>query len=627
MSRYLDKINSPADLRTIPLADLPTLAQEIRERIIEVVSRNGGHLGSNLGAVELTIALHYCYDFSADRLVWDVGHQAYTHKLLTGRRDRFDTLRQKHGISGFPSSAESVFDPFTTGHSGTSISTALGLACGDAALGRTRKIVACIGDGSIASGVAFEALNHAGQLGRDLLVVLNDNEMSIAGTVGALASYLNRVRTAESYRELKQEVHRLLDALPVFGGRMSAVIERVKDAVRRSMIDGAMFEELGFRYYGPLDGHDLAKLIATLTEIRKLSGPVLLHVLTQKGRGHPEAVGDPHRLHSTPPCDPDEDAHLERSARPSYTKVLSGALVDLGQRDDRVVAITAAMPDVTCAFAEAFPCRHYDVGICEQHALGLACGLAAAGLRPIVAIYSTFLQRAYDQVFQELCLQRANVLLAIDRAGIVGADGPTHHGVFDVAYLRHLPEMKLLAPKDGPELAAMLAFALSLDGPAAIRFPREDVPEPMPQAPIELGRAQLLREGRDIVLWAYGAMVSRCMHAADLMAAQGLSATVVNARFAKPLDADLLLRLADRPIITVEDAALCGGFGSAVVEQLNAAARDARVTRLGIPDSFVEHGPRAELLAQIGLTPQGIANCGLRIADRGGRGPCRAGSD
>jgi len=606
LSEFLDSINSPADVRALPLHDLPALAEEIRGRIIEVVARNGGHLGSNLGTVELTLALHYCYDFARDRLVWDVGHQAYTHKLLTGRREKFNTLRARGGLSGFPSTEESPFDPFTCGHSGTAISTALGLVSGDKLLSRKRKVVACIGDGAMSSGMPFEALNNTGHHGTGLLVVLNDNEMSIAGTVGALGKYLSRVRTAPAYLDLKQEVHRFLDMLPVFGDRMASVLEHLKELVRRSMVPGAMFEELGFKYFGPVDGHNINALVHMLHDVRALNQPVLLHVVTQKGRGHPEAVEHPQRLHALSAGN--GKVRVEPSpARPSYTKTFAEALVELGRLDRRIVAITAAMPDVTAMFADEFPDRHFDVGICEQHALGLASGLAAAGLRPVLAIYSTFLQRAYDQVFHELCLQRANVVLAIDRAGLVGADGPTHHGVFDIAYLRHLPEMKLMAPKDGPELAAMLDFALTLDGPAALRFPRENVPEPMDEAPIELGRAQVLRDGSDVVLWAYGAMVVRCLETAELLEKRGISAAVVNARFAKPIDIELLETLAERPIVTVADGAIQGGFGSAVIEALNEAGRRADVTMLEIPDRLIEHGPRLELLESVGLSARKIA--------------------
>ena len=609
MSEFLDNINSPADVRALPLYNLPALAEEIRERIIEVVAKNGGHLGSNLGTVELTLALHYCYDFARDRLVWDVGHQAYTHKLLTGRREKFDTLRTRGGLSGFPSIEESPFDPFTCGHSGTAISTALGLVSGDEITGRKRKVVVCIGDGAMSSGMPFEALNNAGHQGKGILVVLNDNEMSIAGTVGALGKYLSRVRTAPAYRELKHEVHRFLDALPAFGDRMASVLEHLKEVVRRSMVSGAIFEELGFKYFGPVDGHNIEALVRMLHDVRELNEPVLLHVVTQKGRGHPEAVEHPHRLHSASPLSAGNGkVRIEPSpARPSYTKTFTEALVELGHQDRRIVAITAAMPDVTAIFAEEFPDRHFDVGICEQHALGLASGLAAAGLRPVIAIYSTFLQRAYDQIFHELCLQQANVVLAIDRAGLVGADGPTHHGAFDIAYLRHLPEMRLMAPKDGPELAAMLDFALKLGGPAALRFPRENVPEPINEAPIELGKAQVLRDGSDVVLWAYGVMVVRCIEAAEMLDKRGISAAVVNARFAKPIDIELLETLAQRPIITVADGAAQGGFGSAVIEALNEAGCRADVTRLEIPDRLIEHGPRLDLLDSVGLSARRIA--------------------
>lgn len=608
MPALLQQINSPDDLKKLSHPELTDLADEIREEIVRVVQCNGGHLGSNLGAVELTIALHYCYSFSKDCLLWDVGHQTYAHKLLTGRRDCFGTLRCMGGISGFPNKKESPYDRFTTGHSGTAISTALGLACGDAITKNDRKIVAVVGDGAIASGMPFEALNHAGALGRNILVVLNDNKMSISKSVGALSAYLTQVRSAPEYVELKHEVAHLLKSLPV-GAKMTRLLAHVKDGIRSSMTPGRIFEDLGFRYFGPTEGHDLQLLIHTLEHIKDMPGPILLHVVTEKGRGHDEAQKHHHRMHSVPP--PEKVPAQSGEEKPGWTSRFCETLVSLAHRDPKIVAITAAMPDVTAAFQKEFAERHFDPGICEQHAVGLASGLAAAGMKPVVAIYSTFLQRAYDQAFQEICLQEAPVVLAIDRAGLVGSDGPTHHGVFDIAYLRHLPEITLMAPKDTLELASMLEAALAWQRPCAIRFPRECVPDDFAaHAPIERGKAEVLREGTRGLIIAYGCMVWRAMKAADLLHQQGIDVTVVNARFAKPLDETVLLDLIRKSAatITVEDGCLAGGFGSAVLELLSERGiTSAPVARMGVPDRFVEHGRRDELLRLFGLCPEGIA--------------------
>ena len=608
MADVLSKINCPDDVKKLSFGELEQLAAEIRQEIVRVVSRNGGHLGSNLGAVELTIALHYSFDLPKDCLIWDVGHQTYAHKLLTARRECFDTLRCRGGLSGFPNRKESPFDRFTTGHSGTAISTALGVACGNALQKTEGKVVAVVGDGAIASGMPFEALNHAGALHRNLLVILNDNEMSIATTVGALSAYLTRVRSAPEYLGLKRDVVRLLDAMPVFGGQMKTVLDHVKDAARASFAPGRVFEDLGFRYYGPIDGHSLQDLVEMIAHVKNLPGPILLHVITQKGRGHAAAQNHHHRMHSV---GPEKVPAQQGENKPGWTAKFSEHLVELATGDPKIAAITAAMPDVTAAFKQKFPDRHFDPGICEQHAIGLALGLASAGMKPIVPVYSTFLQRAYDQVFQELCLQEAPVVLAVDRAGLVGSDGPTHHGVFDIAYLRHLPEMTLMAPKDAAELRLMMDAALSWGRPCAIRFPRECVPEDFPEsAPVELGKPEILRRGDAGVILAYGCMVRRAMAAADILAGDGVSVTVVNARFAKPLDGSAILDVigTSPATLTVEDGALAGGFGSAVIELLcDRGVSTARVRRLGIPDRFIEHGQREELLQSLGLCPEGIA--------------------
>jgi len=619
MSKLLDSVEYPEDLKKLKIADLPKLAAEIRELIVDVVSKNPGHLSSNLGVVELTIALHYCFDFKRDKIVWDVGHQAYVHKILTGRRSKFPTLRQYKGLSGFPDKNESLYDPFTCGHSGNAISAALGMSCADSILGYKRSIVAVVGDGAIGAGMSFEALNHAGDLKKNLLVVLNDNEMSISNTVGAFSKYLNKIRTAPLYADIKKEVHNLLNVLPVFGKPVGKTLEHVVELLRRGAIPGQIFEDLGINYFGPIDGHNFQILIETLNDIKHLEGPVLLHVITEKGRGFEPACQNPTQYHSAGKFEMCNGKILETANEPkkiSYTKVFGDTLIELAKADLKVVGITAAMPDGTgiAPFGKKFPDRFYDVGICEQHAVGLANGLSAGGLKPVVAIYSTFLQRAYDQVFHDICLQRNGVVFALDRAGIVGNDGPTHNGVFDIAYLRNLPEIILMAPKDGNELKSMLKIALDSGKAVAIRYPKEDIPdkEINPQyKTFEIGKAEVLREGVDGVLLAYGAMVYRCLHAAEKLSGKGVEVTVVNARFAKPLDKALILDLVrnHKLIATVEDHALMGGFGSAVLELVTEEREDAdKIVRMGIPDRFMEHGPRNLILKNIGLDEDEIAD-------------------
>ena len=619
MSKLLDSVEYPEDLKKLKLTDLPKLAAEIREFIVDAVSKNPGHLSSNLGVVELTIALHYCFDFKRDKIVWDVGHQAYVHKILTGRKSKFPTLRQYKGLSGFPDKNESPYDPFTCGHSGNAISAALGMSCADSILGYKRSIVAVVGDGAIGAGMSLEALNHAGDLKKNLLVVLNDNEMSISNTVGGVSKYLNKIRTAPLYADIKKEIHNILNVLPVFGKPVGKTLEHVVELLRRGAIPGQIFEDLGINYFGPIDGHNFQILIETLNDIKHLEGPVLLHVITEKGRGFEPACQNPTQYHSAGKFEMCNGKILHAADEPkkiSYTKVFGDTVIDLAKADLKVVGITAAMPDGTgiAPFGKKFPDRFYDVGICEQHAVGLANGLSVGGLKPVVAIYSTFLQRAYDQVFHDICLQRNGVVFALDRAGIVGNDGPTHNGVFDIAYLRNLPEIILMAPKDGNELKSMLKIALDSGRAVAIRYPKDDCPdkEMSPQyKTIEIGKAEVLREGADGVLLAYGAMVYRCLHAAEKLSEKGIEVTVVNARFAKPLDKALILDLVrnHKLIATVEDHALMGGFGSAVLELVTEEREDAgKVIRMGIPDRFIEHGPRNLILKNIGLDEDGIAD-------------------
>jgi 1-deoxy-D-xylulose-5-phosphate synthase len=597
-------------------ADLERLAREIRALITATVAETGGHLASNLGVVELTLALHRIFDFSRDHLVWDVGHQCYTHKILTGRREAFKRLRTPGGVSGFPSPAESPYDLFRTGHAGASISTALGLALAEKAAASGRRTVAVIGDGSLASGLALEGLNHAGDLGADLLVILNDNQMAISPTVGALARHLTRVRTTPAYDQLKQDVHEVLDRLPL-GESLSKAIHAVKESLKEAVVPGHMFEHLGYRCFGPVDGHDVGALLEALEELRRLGGPIFLHVNTCKGRGFGPAAEKPEAWHSAKPFTEHNGQIVTEPDGPrpgDWTQAAVDELIRLADADPRIVAITAAMPEGTglLRFAHRFPVRFFDVGICEQHAVALAAGLARGGLRPVVGIYSTFLQRAYDQLFQEVSIQGLPVVLLVDRAGLVGADGPTHHGLYDVAYLRHLPGFMLAAPADRGELAGMLRSALEAGGPWAIRYPRDQVPAADFSAePVAAGRAAVLREGKHGAIFGLGATVAAAMEAAARLQGEGRLVTVVSARFAKPVDAELLARLVQAQpwILTVEDHTLPGGFGSAVLEAAEACGLDTRkIHRLAVPEEWVEQDSRAAQLAAAGLCVEGIAS-------------------
>lgn len=620
MPRLVDSINSPEDLKNMPMENLPQLAEEIRELIIDVVSKNPGHLSSNLGVVELTMALHYCFDFKTDRLVWDVGHQCYVHKILTGRRTAFQTLRQYKGLSGFPDKKESpAYDPFTSGHSGDAISSALGLACANDILDMDRKIVAVVGDGAIGAGMSFEALNHAGGMKKNIFIVLNDNEMAISPTVGAVSKYLTEIRILPLYKDLKKEIHHVLNILPIFGKPVENVLEQLTEAVKRGMTPGQIFEDLGIKYYGPVDGHNIPLLINTINRLKPIKGPILFHVITKKGKGFEPASENPTQYHGAGPFKLHNGKIVKSSQakKTSYTKVFGDALAEIAEKNKKVIAVTAAMPDGTglTAFRDKFPDRYFDVGICEQHAVGLANGLAASGLRPVAAIYSTFLQRAFDQVFHDVCLQmRENsVVFAMDRGGLVGNDGPTHHGTFDIAYLRHLPGMKLMAPKDGRELKLMLKLAVDTEGPSCVRYPRADIPDEeldLPSQAFSWGEAEVLREGNDGAIIAYGAMVYPSFRAAEILSRDGMEVAVINARFAKPLDKELILEIVrTHPIVfTVEDHALAGGFGSAVLEMLSDEGADVKkIRRLGIPDKFIEQGSREELLRDLGLDEGGIS--------------------
>ncbi len=614
----LPGIGSPEDLRRLAPEDLPRLADEVREFLIDSVSRTGGHLASGLGAVELTIALHYALETPRDLIVWDVGHQCYPHKILTGRRERFHTLRRLGGLSGFLKRSESPYDAFDAGHASTSISAALGMAVARDAAGEDHRVVAVIGDGGLTGGMAMEGLNQAGYLRRRLMVILNDNEMSISPNVGAMEGYLNRILAGQPYKKFKADVEYVLRHIPGVGEQIVRKAKKLEQMAKQLVVPGLLFEELGFKYVGPVNGHSIPQLLKVLEEYRDHTGPVLVHVVTRKGKGYRPAEENPVRWHGASPFAPEtgKTARTSSAGAPSYTSVFSRTVVELAGKDPRIHAITAAMPEGTGLdrFAREFPDRFYDVGICEQHAVTFAAGMATQGLRPVVAIYSTFLQRAFDQIFHDVCLMDLPVVFALDRAGLVGADGPTHHGVFDLGYLRILPNMVVMAPRDENELRHMLATALSLDHPAAVRYPRgagfgvglEGPPEALP-----LGRAEVLREGGEGVIWAAGVMATEALGAAESLAAGGgPHLTVVNARFVKPLDLGLLRETA-RPgsrLMTVEEGALAGGFGSAVLEALaDLGIEGVEVERLGIPDAFQPHGGQAELRARLDLDAEGIA--------------------
>ncbi|MDP6930632.1 MAG: 1-deoxy-D-xylulose-5-phosphate synthase [Planctomycetota bacterium] len=626
----LDRIDSPADLKTLAREDLPALAAELRAVILDTVAQTGGHLGSGMGVVELTIALHYIFDFKNDRLVWDVGHQCYPHKLLTERKKSFHTLRQKDGLSGFSNRFESPYDAYLMGHAGTATSAALGISMADRLLEVDRHVVAVVGDAAMGCGVAFEALNHAGSLedGR-LLVVLNDNKWSIAQTVGALSRYLSRVRSGSLYNQAKKRLHHLIQSIPVIGKDIDDRLGQGVEMLRNILDPGHIFEELGFQYFGPVDGHDVEEVVKIFERVRDREGLVLVHTKTEKGKGVPGSQKKYDRAHAAKPKPvPVEPkiilpASASKKKGRSWTAWFSEGIDELAQKDSRVLAITAAMPDGTglMEFREKFPDRFIDAGIAEQHAVALSSGLATAGMRPVAAIYSTFLQRGYDQVFQEVLLQGVPVMFCMDRAGLVGEDGATHNGAFDIAYLRTIPGIVLMAPKDGLELKEMMAFGLTLEASSGIRYGRGRAPEEGElvgwhgrRQEIELGKSETLREGQDGAILVYGHMSSIALDAAEALAGHGLSIEVVNARFVKPLDEACILDLAERHdhVVTLEDHSVLGGFGSAVLE---AVARHgpmrARFDLMGMPDCFPEHMSRSEVLEEVGLDVKGVVRAFL----------------
>ncbi|MHB8836483.1 MAG: 1-deoxy-D-xylulose-5-phosphate synthase [Candidatus Methylomirabilia bacterium] len=620
----LARIDAGTPVATLTLEEQTRLAAEIRETIIATVARTGGHLAPSLGVVELTIALQAVFPTPRDRIVWDVGHQCYAHKLLTGRLERFCTLRQSGGISGFPRRSESCHDVFGTGHSGTSISAAAGLAAARDALGEDHKVVAVIGDGSMTSGEAFEALNHVGHLKQDLVVVLNDNEMSISPNVGALSSYLNRVLTGHLPTRMRDEFVKFIRSLPGVGEQAAKIAKRVEESVKALIVPGLLFEELGFRYVGPIPGHELKNLLETFRNVRdQFKKPVLVHVITKKGKGYPPAERDPARYHGVGPFDPATGALIRAPAPPAYTAVFGQALVREADREQRLIAITAAMTDGTglAPFAAAHPDRFFDVGIAEQHAVTFAAGLACEGLRPVVAVYSTFLQRAFDQVLHDVCLQGLPVVFALDRAGLVGDDGATHHGVFDLSYLRLMPNLVVAAPKDEAELARLVRTALVHTGPMALRYPRGagvGVTVPEDPEPLPIGTWETLGPGGDLAILAVGSCVFPALEAARELEAEGWRVGVVNARFVKPLDAQLLAQTAGANplLLTAEENVLAGGFGAAVLEHLATHGPLAvRVELAGIPDEFVEHGTQQALRAKYGLDAAGLAARARRMLE------------
>ncbi len=640
----IENIKSPQDLKSLKAEDLNALAEELRNIIIKRVSINGGHLSSNLGVVELTIALHYVFNSPEDKIVWDVGHQSYPHKLLTGRYKDFHTIRQYKGISGFPKISESPHDVFGTGHSSTSISAALGILEARDIIKKfqisnlksqiTSKVIAVIGDGALTSGLAFEGLNHAGHLKKDLIVILNDNEMSISSNVGALSNYLNKVLTGTFYKKFKKETKAFLEGIPKIGETVAKIAEKAEGSMKGFFLPGGLFEDLGFNYLGTIDGHNIPLLIETLNNIKDANEPTLIHVVTKKGKGYKFSEEDPCIYHGVGPFETDTGIQLvNRDREPSrttdtdngqrsllsYSDVFGNALIEIAESDKRVVAITAAMKEGTglSAFAERFPDRFYDVGIAESHAVTFAAGLAIQGLKPVAAIYSTFLQRAYDEIIHDVCLQNMPVVFAIDRAGIVGEDGATHQGLFDISFLRHIPNLLFMAPKDGYELKAMLKFAVEHNGPSAIRYPRGKTEVKKirgSEDKIEMGRAEILMEGDDVAIIAVGDAVHPSLKAAEMLQGDGINACVINARFIKPLDEGLIISLSERikRIITIEENLVAGGFGSAVLEFLNKAGlNDIAVKRVGIDDEFVEHGSQGILRKQYGLDKKGIYKTAL----------------
>ncbi len=617
MSTLLNTINSPDDLKKIPRNELPQLAQEIRDCIIHTVSKTGGHLSPNLGVVELTIAIHYCFNSPEDRVIWDVGHQAYTHKLLTGRRKNFASLRQFGGVCGFPNIKESPHDAFSTGHSGTSISAAAGYICGKDTKGENGKVIAVIGDGSMTSGISFEGLNHAGGMKKNMLVILNDNEMSISPNVGALSSYLNQILTGKLFHKMKDEIDGLLESIPGVGKQISQFAHRVEEQVKGIFVPGRIFEDLGFDYIGPIDGHNLDHLIDAFENVKELKGPHLIHTVTKKGKGYQPAENRSSSFHGIAPFNVETGNVLKKkNAPPSYTSIFSDAITQLAREDEKIIGITAAMADGAglAEFAKEFPDRFYDVGIAEQHATSFAAGLALEGFKPVASIYSTFLQRALDQILLDVCLMNLPVTFVADRAGIVGEDGPTHQGVFDLTLFRSFPNMIVMSPKDENELRRMLKTAIDHPGPALVRYPRgsgRGVKLDEKIVPIKIGKAEIVREGEKAAVFAIGHMLHPALQAAEALKKEGFDIAVINTRFVKPLDGKIIEKFVKKAnyLFTVEENMLQGGFGSAVMEFLEGNGLwGIPIKRIGLPDSFIEQGAPHILRKKYGLDAEGIAN-------------------
>jgi len=618
MTKLLPLIESPADLRKLPLDQLPILAQEIRETIMNTVSTNGGHLAPNLGTVEITLALNIVFDFPKDRLLWDVGHQCYTHKLLTGRYKNFHTLRKSGGLCGFPNHNESPYDLFSVGHAGTAISTAVGMARGDVLTQKDTKVVALVGDGSIVNGLAFEGLNNAGTLNRQMLIILNDNSMSISEPQGAFANYLEHLRVTTTYGEAKKRVQELLDHIP-YGQQITDIAYHVKQGIKNTIAPGHIFEDLGLKYFGPVDGHDIPTLLEKLNELKDLNIPAVLHIKTVKGQGYEWACDDPTTFHSPKPFRVEGcRVTIDKGTGRSWTAAFADAMVNLAKKNPKVVGITAAMPDGTgmIKLKPVYPDRYYDTGICESHAAAMAAGMAKAGIRPVVAVYSTFLQRAFDQIFQEVCLQNLPVMFCVDRAGLVGDDGAVHHGFCDLAFLKSQPGMVLMAPSDEKELIRAMDLGSTMNSPSEVRYPRDNCP-PQPLGEDSAwtitatgGKSRTLRAGTDATIIAYGSLAWQALQASTLLENEDLSIGVVDARFCKPIDAEMIARVfaTGKPVITLEDHTTINGFGTAVLESAQLQRCDTRMlTRLGLPDRFIQHSNRSEQLKEVGLDPTGIA--------------------
>lgn len=609
----LDRINNVNDIKQLSMSEVYMLAGEIRQFLVQHISETGGHLASNLGAVELTLALHMICDLPKDKIVWDVGHQSYTHKILTGRKEKFDTLRQFGGMSGFPKRSESDCDCFNTGHSSTSVSAGLGLAEARDILGEDYKVISVIGDGAFTGGMAYEALNNASHLKSNFIIVLNDNKMSISENVGGFATHMASMRTAEAYQEFKSGVHSALNKMP-YGERATRRIQRTKNSLKQLLVPGMIFENMGVTYLGPIDGHNIEDMVGLLREAARVNGPVVVHVITEKGKGYLPASQHPDRFHGTAPFDIETGELKKPKDKANYTDVVSSVLKKIGEKDEKVVAITAAMADGTGLkrFRTAFPERFFDVGIAEAHAVTFAAGLACAGLKPVVAVYSSFLQRAYDQIIHDVCLQNLPVTFCVDRAGLVGADGETHQGIFDLSFLSDIPNMTVMAPKNKWELAAMLRYAVNFDGPIALRYPRGQAYEGLREyrKKIEYGRSEILFEEQEIALFAVGNMVETAVEVREELKRQGFSCSLVNARFVKPLDEKLLLEMAQKHtlLVTLEENICRGGYGESVLSFLNKQGKlqYLQVLNLGIQDQFVEHGSIGQLREAIGLDVESI---------------------